>query len=428
MQETKTQNLPEKITNSDIEKVISPNGTESLNWFKYFKILIKWRWFFVFTTVCSAVVSLIYSLFLPLWYQSSCTIFISNGSSDMLGLTKLLSGNGLDGILGKGKGDDIDRYESIFKSERLRLALIDKFNLMHEYELDQGTPREPIRIALLSLSEQIAFKDNKDGSITVSALFKNDSVKAAQLADFIVVMLDSINRQITTENARNQRVFIQDRYEKSKIELKECEEQLNVFQKEHKVAEIKDQVKASLDASAQMEAAALQSEVEYNALVRTLGKDNPQVIQAKSKTDELRRQAKKFESGGLSSDIIIPFSKMPDLSMDYLRLYRNVLLQAKILEFLIPQFEQAKIQEAKDTPTLLVLDKARVPEWKTKPKRLNIIFFTTLLTLGCSVVSVALFEWLKIEKRKNTDFYLSIKETQNIITHDFRSVGRLFGK
>jgi len=42
---------------------------------------------------------------------------------------------------------------------------------------------------------------------------------------------------------------------------------------------------------------------------------------------------------------------------------------------LVPQYEQAKLQEARDTPTLLVLDRGYVPEWKDKPKRL-------LITLG----------------------------------------------
>jgi Uncharacterized protein involved in exopolysaccharide biosynthesis len=123
-------------------------------------------------------------------------------------------------------------------------------------------------------------------------------------------------------------------------------------------------------------------------LRKSLGDSHPEVLQARDKAAELRRQAKKFEFGGLSSDLIIPLAKMPDLGMEYLRLYREVLLQTKIVEFLVPQYEQAKLQEARDTPTLLVLDRGYVPEWKDKPKRLLIILvgFFVGLFLSLSLV------------------------------------------
>jgi len=208
------------------------------------------------------------------------------------------------------------------------------------------------------------------------------------MTQYIVAMMDSINRQLATESARNQRIFIERKYMQAQDELALAEATLNAFQKRYKVAEIKDQVRASLEASAQLEASAITSEVEYNVLKDALGENHPQVLQAKSKVQEMRRQVKRFEQGGLNSDIIIPFEKMPDVGMEYMRLYRNLLLQTKIVEFLTMQYEQAKIQEAKDTPMLLVLDKARVPEWKAKPKRLLIILGGMLIGFFVSMAII----------------------------------------
>ncbi len=347
-------------------------GASVPQWIYYLEILVRWRKFIAVSTLGTTCLALVVSFLLPVWYQASSVILLSN-SSDLFGISKFLGGGAFEGLLGKGNGDDAERYEALFKSERLRLAVIEKFNLIHEYEFDEEGTREPIKNTLKELDQNISFKENKDGSITITAWYKGDSVKAAEMANFLVAMMDSINRQLATESARNQRIFIEKRYQQALLELKTAEERLNQFQKEYKVAEVKDQVRASLEASAQLEANAVQSEVEYQVLRKTLGETHPQVEAAKSKVSELRRQAKKFELGGLESDIMIPFNKMPDVAMAYLRLYRDVLLQTKIVEFLVPQYEQAKIQEAKDTPTLLVLDKARVPEWKSKPKRLFIV-------------------------------------------------------
>ncbi|MFQ3597879.1 MAG: GNVR domain-containing protein [Chloroherpetonaceae bacterium] len=370
-------------------------ATESTppQWLLYLEIIVKWRKFIAITTLSATLIAVVVSFLLPVWYQASSVILLSS-SSDLFGISKLLGGGGaFEGLLGKGKADDAERYEAIFKSERLRLAIIEKFNLIHEYEFDEEGTREPIKNTLKELDQNISFKENKDGSITITAWYKQDSVKAAEMANFIVAMMDSTNRLLATESARNQRVFIEKRYQQALQDLKAAEERLNQFQKEYKVAEVKDQVRASLEASAQLEASAVQSEVEYNVLRKTLGESNPQVAVAKSRIEELRRQSKKFELGGLASDIIIPFNKMPDVAMAYLRLYRDVLLQTKIVEFLVPQYEQAKIQEAKDTPNLLVLDKARVPEWKSKPKRLFIIAGTFIGALVLAVLIAIAIEF-----------------------------------
>ena len=74
-------------------------------------------------------------------------------------------------------------------------------------------------------------------------------------------------------------------------------------------------------------------------------------------------------NGTQNTRLFIPLNEAPDLGLNYIRHYREVSLQQKILEFLLPQYEQAKIQEAKDTPTVQVLDKAVTPVKRKKPKR-----------------------------------------------------------
>ncbi len=390
MEETQESTI---VQNSFSEQALSADNGAVPTWAKMLELLIRYRkWITVCTLSATAVATLI-AFLLPVWFLSSSVIVVGQ-QSDVLNLSKLLGVSaGLAGdLLGKNKlSDEVDRYEAIFKSERLRLAVIEQFNLIKVYEFDDPDVKEPIKNTLKELDANISFKDNKNGTITISALYKEQPEKAAEMAQYIVAMMDSINRQLATESARNQRIFIERKYMQAQQELALAESALNAFQKQYKVAEIKDQVRASLEALAQLESAAITSEVEYNVLKEALGENHPQVLQAKSKVQEMRKQVRRFEQGGLNSDIIIPFEKMPDVGMEYMRLYRNVLIQTKIVEFLTTQYEQAKIQEAKDTPMLLVLDKARVPEWKAKPKRLFIILGGMLVGFFVSVALIFLY-------------------------------------
>ncbi|MFN3560503.1 MAG: GNVR domain-containing protein [Chloroherpetonaceae bacterium] len=376
-------------------------------WARLLEVLIRYRKWIIVTTLSTTALSTLIAFLLPVWFLASSVILVGQ-QSDVLNLSKLLgvSAGLASDLLGKNKlSDEVDRYEAIFKSERLRLAVIEKFDLIKEYEFDSPDVKEPIKNTLKELDANISFKDNKNGTITISAIYKENAEKSAEMAQFIVAMMDSINRQLATESARNQRIFIERKYIQAQEELARAEVALNMFQKQYKVPEIKDQIRASLEASAQIESAAITSEVEYNVLKDALGENHPQVLQAKSKVQELKRQVKRFEQGGLSSDIIIPFEKMPDVGMEYMRLYRNLLLQTKIVEFLTTQYEQAKIQEAKDTPTLLVLDKARVPEWKAKPKRLFIILGGMVIGFILSVAIIFLYLETQTPEFQRWKFY-----------------------
>ena len=108
------------------------------------------------------------------------------------------------------------------------------------------------------------------------------------------------------------------------------------------------------------------------------------------------------EASGRTQDLFLRFEEVPEIGVGYARLYREVVLQEKIMEFLLPLYEQAKIQEAKDTPTVQVLDEAVIPIKKHRPKRAIMVVFFGMLSVIFSVLywalrpsAVALYEQLR---------------------------------
>jgi uncharacterized protein involved in exopolysaccharide biosynthesis len=82
-------------------------------------------------------------------------------------------------------------------------------------------------------------------------------------------------------------------------------------------------------------------------------------------------------------NVFVPFSKMPDLGGEYIRRFRDVEIQYKILQFITPLYEQAKVEERRQTPSVLILDKAGPAERKSKPK-------VSLYALTALIVSLLL--------------------------------------
>src|SRR2546425_702703 len=80
--------------------------------------------------------------------------------------------------------------------------------------------------------------------------------------------------------------------------------------------------------------------------------------------------------------------KLPLLGVQWTDLYRRVKIQETVYELLNQQYELARIQEAKEIPTVNVVDPADLPEKKAWPPRLLIIALLTVLSLAGAVVKI----------------------------------------
>jgi len=129
-------------------------------------------------------------------------------------------------------------------------------------------------------------------------------------------------------------------------------------------------------------------EIEVGVLERTVSSDNPVLAQDRIELQELNKKVAEIPAAGIGT----------------LRLYREVMIQQKILEYVLPLFEQAKVDEHKDVPVILVLDKAVKPERKEKPKRALIIVISALSSLLLSIAyalgSQKLQNWKQIAPKR----------------------------
>ena len=93
------------------------------------------------------------------------------------------------------------------------------------------------------------------------------------------------------------------------------------------------------------------------------------------------------ESSG--DKLFLAIDDIPDLGLTHLRLQRELEIQTELFKFLTMEYEEAKIEEAKDIPTVQVLDVAKVPERKSKPRRVLLVISILLVCLiGNSLVII----------------------------------------
>jgi hypothetical protein len=84
--------------------------------------------------------------------------------------------------------------------------------------------------------------------------------------------------------------------------------------------------------------------------------------------------------------------------VSYADYYRNAKIQEAIFDTLTQEYELAKVQEAKETPTVKVLDEPQIPDKKSFPPRLLI------MSLGTVFAFCAGMTWIFAHERwENTE-------------------------
>jgi len=87
------------------------------------------------------------------------------------------------------------------------------------------------------------------------------------------------------------------------------------------------------------------------------------------------------------------FSDIPDLEVELMGLQREIEIQSMLYAFLTQKYEESKIQEARDTPTIQILDAANKPEKRYQPKRQLMVVGYSIIMLFLSMVYVVLITY-----------------------------------
>jgi len=358
----------------------------------YINIFLKWKKVLLGGTFITGVIVIIISLLLPKWYKASVVI-MPPSSDGPTGITGLMSSIPLSSF-GLGAEDKQTQIcLAILKSRTLTSNIIDKFNLIDKYE----SPNK--EEAIKSFSDNIILETSDEGAIFISVYDKDQEI-VADIANEFVIELDQINKRLMTERARNNRIFIEGRVHETKERLRNIEDKIKEFQESTFIIDLDTQTKAVIETSAQLKAEILMTEVEIEVLNNTVAPSNPEIYRLQIKLRELEKKYKQmnFASKPQKLDIFPIISKLPEQGLEYIRMIQEAEIQKKMLEYLLPEYEQAKISEAKDTPTIQVLDYGVRPERKSKPRR-------ALLVIGATFGMFILL-WIGVITREGYHRYL----------------------
>lgn len=191
-------------------------------------------------------------------------------------------------------------------------------SMIERFGLMQVYEAESLADARKALAESTRVESGKDGLITVS-VDAREPERAADLANGYIEELQKLTQVFAVTEASQRRLFFENQLKEAKKQLADAEVDLQRFQQQSGV---------------------LRLDMQAGQLMRT--------------------------------------GSAPDVALDYVRKMRELKYAETLYEILAKQFEMAKLDEAKESTVIQVLDKAVPPDQRSKPQRTKIVLIATL--------------------------------------------------
>ena len=421
------RNIPSLIARTpDLEPSISsygagdaePSGRSKTEWLQIFW---QQRQFLKRLTIRGLLAVTLLAFLIPKRYESTTRIMPPDAeSSPGMGMLAALAGRG-----GGGGGDsglassagsmpglgmlasDLLGAKStgatlagILKSDTIRDRLIDRFNLQKAY---WDRYKQDARTDLGKFTEIV--EDRKSGIITVTVTDRNPQ-RASALAKAYVDELDRLVAELSTSAARRERMFIEQRLQTVQQELDTSARQFSEYASKNTAVDIGAQTKAMVESAAVLQGQLIAARSELQGLEQIYTNNNIRVRTVQARIGELQKQLVTMGGQGppvpgaapsteaASPELYPSIRQLPLLGVRWADLYRQTKNNETVFELLRQKYELARIQEAKEIPTIKVLDPPLLPEKKTSPHRILIILSGALLVFvfGCAWI-VSTFVW-----------------------------------
>ncbi len=342
---------------------------------------------------------------IPVRYEAVARLMPPDESGSSGALMSALMANGGELLAALGSGS-LGMHTSgativgVLNSRTVQDDIVTRFDLERVY----GKKRiEDARVVLQNRSSMA--EDRRSGIITI-AVQDGSPERAAKLAQAYIDDLNNRVASLTTSSAHRERVFLEDRLTKVKQQLDDATLRLSQFSSKNKTLDPQVQGKAMLDAASALQGQLIAAETELSGLRQIYGSDNYRVRAAEARVGELRAKLRTM-SGAQANDsatgetqLYPSLEQLPLLGNTYLELARQAKIEEALYEVLTKQYELAKVEEAKELPSIKVLDEPVVPGRKAFPPRMLIILGGTILTFLCAATWLfARQVWRKLDDK-----------------------------
>ncbi len=365
------------------------------------------------------VVGFLLALLIPNWYEATSRLMPPDQRGAGGALSMMLASGGGGGSGGVILGDLLgikaqntgDLMLEVLRSRTVQDRIIERFNLRAVYRQRLWTDARDVLTSNTKLTV-----DQKSGVIRI-AVTDRDPARAKAIAAAYPEELNRAVALLDTSSAHRERAFLEQRLSVVKQDLETANGELAKFASEHRTIDPKEQAKAMVEGLTRLQGQLIAAEAQLSGLEQIYTDQNVKVRSARAQVAGLKSQLQKLSGGTIKEGDYPSLSTLPTLGATYADLFRRSRIEETVYEVLTKQYELAKVEEAKELPSVRLLDAPEFPERKAGPHRLLIglgLAFLCLCINGMWILAVDRVERMEPDDPARPDAEAFITRVRNV--------------
>jgi len=265
----------------------------------------------------------------------------------------------------------------VFESNGIRRRILEEFNFYRMFNLTKNKAK--YELASRMLNKYVMFQTKEKGGLGLEKIlgytitcYHPSPDSAKMLCDFAYFLLDSAIQSISIRRAHRNRLFIEDQLQSYKQKLDSLQKVFQDFQIANKAFIAPEQVKLALQSYAEIKSAAILNDLKIKALQKEFQGNLPEIDELEKNEAVYNQKLSQIESSSVP-DVLPSLGLSAKLVPLYTNLLRDIEVYNQVILLFSRELEEARIQEAKDVSSLIVIDRPYVPQYKARPKRLKVM-------------------------------------------------------
>jgi len=382
-------------------------------------ILAKRKRTIAIIVLTATIIGTVIAFVWPKTYKSEVSFVVSSTNSLNLSGGELL--NGLAQLQMGGGSISAEQALVLLRSTEIQDRIINKFNLDEIYGTDIP---ETLR---KKFNSRVEIEDVREGGIGFNSIIAlkvaylgEEPQRAYNIVDYFYKTVDSTIKVLNKKNVEESFLLIERRLQENEEEMARAEDSLVAFQSRYGILEIEEQARAQIGAIAEVRSQLVKIEIQIDYAENILQDSSTRLNDLKAQKRSLERRLNSLmrsdpdtpDPGEDGFNLFQPVEELPALFLEYLRRYRDVMVQEEIYKVLYPQYEQQKLKYEEASSGLLIIDKPVLPTYKDGPKRAYIMIAAFLFGWMVAFIKVFFDKW----REDNPDDYQRYKEFKSALS------------
>jgi protein involved in polysaccharide export with SLBB domain len=237
----------------------------------------------------------------------------------------------------------------------------------------------------------------KTGIIAVSAQ-DPDPARAMELANGYVDEYRKFTGSLANTEAGQRRMFFEQQLLEATGNLNQADDAFRNTQQNTGMLDPVSATKADLESAVIIRDEIAAREVQLSTMRTYSTEQNPALVRVRQEIAGLQTQLAEVTGSkhGVEDDPLVPKNRIPAAGSEYLRRLRDVKYNEAVVAVLAKQLEIARLDEARQSQAVQVVDPAVTPDRRSSPKRTVILLASTMFALCTASL------WVIYTRREST--------------------------